>query len=258
MDTQEIVIALLTAASSLVAGLLGAGGDIIFVPLLLYGLPAITGDGLAVHTVTALSLIGSLASTGGGGLKHLRDGRIDRAATRLAWPALAGAALVGGAISRLVPSTALLAAFAVVTTGAAVLLALPATERPASEMRRDDRVALALMAASGLLCGAVGVGGGFLIIIILLHRLGLPAATARSTGLLLTFFTAAPAALGKTLSGQMIWGPVPGIVIAAVGGVWLGAHLSRFVPGRALRWALTLLVVVLSARVWMGVLGPAA
>jgi uncharacterized membrane protein YfcA len=58
---QEIVVALLSAVSAFIAGLLGAGGDILYVPLLLYGLPALAGDGLNVHAVTALSLVGSLA-----------------------------------------------------------------------------------------------------------------------------------------------------------------------------------------------------
>jgi hypothetical protein len=38
-----------------------------------------------------------------------------------------------------------------------------------------DLVASGLVLYSGLECGAVGVGGGFLIITILLHRVHLPA-----------------------------------------------------------------------------------
>lgn len=251
---QEIVVALLSGFCSFIAGLLGAGGDILYVPLLLYGLPAITGSGLAVHTVTALSLVGSLASTGGGGVKHWLDARVDRQTMRTAWPMLAVGALVGGALSRLLPATALLAIFAVVTSAAAILLFLPVTET-VRQARPRDLVASGLMLTSGLVCGAVGVGGGFLIITILLHRLHLPASLARTTGLALTFFTAAPAVLGKAMSGQMAWAPVPFIVVAALVGVWAGAHASALVRERALRPALALLVIVLGVRVWLSVLG---
>jgi uncharacterized protein len=249
---QEIVVALLSALSSFIAGLLGAGGDILYVPLLLYGLPVIAGAGLPVHTVTALSLVGSLASTGGGGLKHWIDGRVDPRAMRSAWMMLASAALVGGAVSRFVSAQALLIVFALVTTAAAVLLFLPATEWRHGPAQRDP-LAAGLMFGTGLVCGAVGVGGGFLIVTILLHRHHMPGALARSTGLALTFFTAAPALIGKALSGQMTWSPVPWIVLAALAGVWIGAHAGGVVPGRALRWALAVLVVVLGVRVWVSV-----
>ncbi|MBA2636679.1 MAG: sulfite exporter TauE/SafE family protein, partial [Solirubrobacterales bacterium] len=46
---QELVVALLAGVSAFVAGLLGAGGDILFVPLLLYGLPALAGDPLDIQ-----------------------------------------------------------------------------------------------------------------------------------------------------------------------------------------------------------------
>lgn len=251
---QDVVIALLSALSGLIAGVLGAGGDILYVPLLLYGLPALAGQGLPVHTVTALSLVGSLASTGSGGLAHLRAGRVDTSALSPAWVALSVGALAGGVLSHAIASDVLLLAFAVVTTLAAVLLFLPAGEDPAPTRRRRDSIATALLGASGLLCGAVGVGGGFLIITILLHRSRLPMHLARGTGLLLTFFTAAPALAGKAATGQVLWAAVPFIVVPGLVGAVVGARLGAFLPSRVLRWALAVLVIVLSARVWLTVI----
>jgi uncharacterized membrane protein YfcA len=251
---QEVVVALLSALSAFIAGLLGAGGDILYVPLLLYGLPAIAGDGLPVHTVTALSLVGSLASTGSGGFEHYRAGRVDTAALSPAWAALAVGALAGGVLSRAVSSSALLLAFAIVTTAAAVLLFMPPGGSAEPTRRRGDPVAAALLAASALLCGAVGVGGGFLIITVLLHRSRLPMQMARGTGLALTFFTAAPALAGKALTGQVLWEAVPFIVVAGLVGAVAGSRAGGRLPTRALRWALASLVVVLSVRVWATVL----
>ncbi|MDP9401500.1 MAG: TSUP family transporter, partial [Actinomycetota bacterium] len=146
---QEVVVGLLAAASSLVAGVLGAGGDILLVPLLLYALPALAGDPLDVHAVAALSLVGSIASTGSGGLRHLLEGSLDRVAL---WPAaglLAGGALAGGLLSPLVADRSLLAVFAVVTTAAALLLLVPPGRglAPAGAPRaRRDALAAALLA----------------------------------------------------------------------------------------------------------------
>ena len=254
---HELAAGALAALASFVAGVLGAGGDILFVPLLLYALPAITGSALPVHSVTALSLVGSLASTGGGGLKYWRDGRLDEAVMSAGWKPLAAGALVGGVLSRVVPSTALLAVFAVLTTAAVVLLLVPTKEATAPERVPRDGVATALLVGVGLICGAVGVGGGFLIITVLLHRLHLPVALASATGLALTSFTAAPALAGKVLTGQLTWGPVPFIVGGAVAGVWLGARAGAGIPARVLRFALATLVMVLSVRVWFTVWGSA-
>jgi uncharacterized membrane protein YfcA len=112
-----------------------------------------------------------------------------------------------------------------------------------------------LLFGTGLLCGAVGVGGGFLIITVLLHRLRLPTPMARGTGLALTFFTAAPALAGKAATGQVLWSAVPFIVLPGLVCAVAGSRVSGLLPGGFLRWALASLVVVLSVRVWANVLG---
>ncbi len=136
-----------------------------------------------------------------------------------------------------------------------ILLLVPPKESRSHERLPRDRVATALLVGVGLICGAVGVGGGFLIITVLLHRMHLPVALASATGLALTSFTAAPALAGKALTGQLMWSPVPFIVVGAFAGVWLGARAGRRLPPRALRWALATLVMVLSVRVWFTVWG---
>jgi uncharacterized protein len=252
---QELVIALLSGLSAFIAGVLGAGGDILYVPLLLYALPALTGGALSVHTVTALSLVGSLSSTGSGGLQHHRAGRVDTEALSSSWLMLAAGALAGGLGSRAVSPAALLTAFAIVTTGAAVLLLAHPRGSAAPARRSRDPVAAGLLVGTGLLCGAVGVGGGFLIITVLLHRMRLPTPMARGTGLALTFFTAAPALAGKAVTGQVLWAAVPFIVLPGLVCAVIGSRASGLLPGGFLRWALASLVVVLSVRVWANVLG---
>ncbi len=116
---------------------------------------------------------------------------------------------------------------------------------------------MGLLVAAGLVCGAVGVGGGFLIVAVLLYRMRLPMHAAKGTGLLLTVATAAPALLGKALTGPVPWSAVPWLVVAAVVGAVVGARPGAPIPGWALRWALAGLVTVLSARVWLDVLGRA-
>jgi uncharacterized membrane protein YfcA len=255
---QEIVVALLAAVSAFIAGLLGAGGDILYVPLLLYGLPALTGDGLTVHAVTALSLVGSLASTGSGGVHYCRAGGVDTEALWPAWVMLALGAAAGGVLSSEISAGALLLAFAIVTTAAAGMLFVTPSEDAEARRRGADPLAGALLFGGALLCGAVGVGGGFLIITILLHRMRLPMDKARGTGLLLTFFTAAPAFAGKAATGQVLWSPVPFVLLTGVACAVVGSRASTLVPSRILRWALASLVVILCVRVWLDVFSEEA
>jgi uncharacterized membrane protein YfcA len=255
MSEASLVIGVagLAVASSFVAGLLGAGGDILSVPLMLYVLPVLSGGSLEIHAITALTLVQSLASTGGGGVKHYLDGRVQRRALRAAAPPLAAGALVGGLLSRVVPGYGLLVAFALVTSMAAAFLLRREQASGAPVAKVQDRGATGLLVATGLLCGTVGVGGGFLIILILLYRMRMPMQVAKGTGLALTVCTAAPALAGKIATGQLIWLPVPAIAVAAVVGAVVGSRASAPLPAWLLRAGLAILVIVLAARVWITV-----
>lgn len=249
------IVALSLVASS-VAGLLGAGGDILFVPLLLYALPALGVGSLDVHTVGALSLVQSLASTGSGGAVHYLDRRIHHASLRAAAIPLAVGALAGGALSRLVDGTVLVALFAIITSVVVVLLLVPLPPAPPRSGERRDPVALCLFGATAVVCGLVGVGGGFLIVTILLYRMRMSMQVAKGTALALTVCTAAPGLVGKVVTGQLAsWAPVPVIIaVAALGGI-LGARVSASLSAKSLRLGLAALVIVLSARMWIGVVG---
>jgi uncharacterized protein len=251
-----IGIAALSLVAASVAGLLGAGGDILYVPLLLYVLPAFGGTALDVHTVGALSLVQSLASTGSGGVVHYIDDRIHHPSFRAAVIPLAAGALAGGVLSRLVAGSILVALVAMVASVVAVLLVVPVRLASPRSSEHRDPIAFGLLAATALVCGLVGVGGGFLIVTILLYRNRLSMQLAKGTALALTVCTAAPALLGKLLTGQLTdWAPVPVIVVAAVLGGILGARLSTALSPKALRVSLAALVVVLAARLWIGAIG---
>lgn len=248
-------IAALSLISGAVAGLLGAGGDILYVPLLLYALPAVGLGALDVHTIGALSLVQSMASTAGGGAVHYLDRRLDRGHLIRSAAPLALGALAGGLLSSLLAGGLLVLLFALITSSVIVLLALPVRPRAEPAPPAFDPVATGLLLATALICGIVGVGGGFLIVTILLRRARAPLHTAKGTALLLTVCTALPGLTGKIITGQLGSGtPVPVILAAGVVGGILGARISQPLPARALRWGLALLVGGLAARMWLTVI----
>ena len=244
-------LALLT---SFVSGLLGAGGAVLLIPLALYVLPLMAGTKLDPHQISGLVLVQSVAAGLGGGLGFRKHGNLD---SRLVWrygPVLAAGGLAGALLSALLPGRALLFAFAVVTSGAALLMLFrpPRAEAPATG--RHQAAAVAIFVAISLIGGTIGIGAGFLIIPVLLYLLAVPPRVASGTALVLIIFLTAPALLGKAVTGQLVWAPAAFMAVAAVLGSRLGAHLSPRVPVTPLRLGLAGLVALLAVRVWLDLL----
>ena len=253
MDWQLIGgVGVLGFASSLVNGVLGAGGAIVLIPLFLYGLPALTGRRLETHAVTGLTLVASAASALGGGLGHRGSGHLDLQPMWRHGAVLAVGSLAGAVGSALVSGRVLLILFGCVTVAAAVVLAFDSREGPAARPR--PLLADALFLAIGVLGGALGVGAGFLIIPVMIHLLRIPSRTAQATGLVVLGFTVLPALVGKAATGQLPWAPVPLLFGAAVAGSWLGALLSLRLPDSGLRWGLVGVVALMGVRVWVDLL----
>jgi uncharacterized membrane protein YfcA len=249
-------IAALSLISAAVAGLLGAGGDILYIPLLLYALPVLAGGLLNIHEIGALALVQSIASTGGGGAVHLIDRRVDRPTLWRAAPPLAVGALIGSVLSRFLASGVLLVMFGAITSAVVLLLLMPVRAQAPGGKAPSKPITFGLFGATALVCSMVGIGGGFLIVTILLYRLRMQMETAKGTALTLTVCTAVPGLVGKVITEQLVsWATVPVIIVAATSGGILGARFSTRLSATTLRLGLAVLVAVLSVRVWFGALG---
>lgn len=241
-------LGLVTLAASFANGALGAGGAILFVPLALYVLPAM-GTRLDPHQVTALSLVQGLCAFTAGGITYGRRGQVAYQQIWLSGIPLAAGGLAGGLLSAVAPGSLLVLLFALVVTAATVLLLVP----PREGRRRGRGAQLAaasLLLGIGGIGGAVGVGAGVLVIPVLLHVLGLPQRTAAGTGLVLPACISGPAFLGKAVSGQVPWGLVPAVVVAALAGVTVGSLAQRALAPPVLRTGLAVLTGVLAFAMW--------
>lgn len=225
----------------------------LLIPLALYVVPWMAGGRLDPHQVSGLVLVQSVASALGGGFGHSRHGHVDE---RLLWtygPLLALGGVAGALGSALLPGRALLLIFAIVTTGAAVLMLF--RPRAVPEIRHRHRIlAGAILFVIALLGGAIGVGASFLTIPAMLYLLGVDGRVASGTALAMSIFLVGPALLGKVVTGQIIYEPAIFIAVAAAIGSRLGAHLSRHVPVARMRLGLAGLIGLLAMRVWADLL----
>ena len=214
-------------------GVFGAGGAAFATPVLaLFGVPG------AVAVAAPLPAMLPTAVAGASG--HLRRGDLDR---RVAGLAIAGGlpgTLLGGLASGVVsgPTLLVLSGVLLFVVGARVVLPDPAghADRCAGRLRRTDLI-LAMSFAVGLLTGLLANGGGFLLVPAFIIVLGLSAAAAAGTSLVVAGVLSLPTLLVHWQLGHIDWrvaalfaaGSLPG----TAAGLWLVPRIRVEVARRA-------------------------
>lgn len=243
-------------------GLLGAGGSILAIPALVYGV------GLPLSAAIPTSLLVVAVSAAGGLVARWRSKVIRWPVALVFAAASVPAAFAGTALGKLLPDRWLLAAFAVLMAVVAVRMLTTAPERDGACRTGGGGVnwrsclpkALAVGAVVGVLTGLFGVGGGFVIVPALTMLLGLTAPEAVATSLVVIVLTS----LGGLAAHA---GTVPDLdfgVALSFAGVALLASLvaGRFgsrLPEQTVRRTFAYLVLVVAAGVAVAaVFAPAA
>jgi uncharacterized protein len=252
------------ALIGLLLGSLGAGGSILAVPVLVYGL----GQGPYAATTGSLVVVGSTAAVAAVAAHRAGNVRLDRGLV-FATAALAGTA-VGAHASGRVPEHVLLAAFAGLMLAVAVVMAVRRTAAPSAagpvlafrpfrcECPRALQVA-ATATAAGLATGFLGVGGGFLVVPALTLALGMGIREAAGTSLVVITVTSTVALAVRLDAGARVeWAPVLLLAGSAVVAAVLGARLGPRLAADSMRRAfIGLLVLVAGLTIWQAVPGLA-
>ncbi len=240
-------------------GALGAGGSMLAVPVLVYGLgqtplEATTGS-LVIVGVTALA--GVFAAASGG---YVRFGQ----GLGFGLVAIVGAA-VGAKLSTDVDGGHLMVAFSLVMLIAGGLMVFrqlrgeadgvgPGIDDPiitfsptfACQCPRALKVVVAATIV-GLVTGLLGVGGGFLVVPALVLGLSMPMRDAVGTSLLVIALTSASALMVRVGVGvSPDWGLVALLTFASTIAGFVGAWGARKLDARYLARALAGLLVVVA------------
>ncbi len=233
-------------------GLLGAGGSILAVPALVFGV------GLPLHAAIPASLVVVGASSAAALVPRLRQ-RVIRWPVALVFGAAGIPAAFGGtAVGRLLPERWLMLGFAVLMVIVAVRMLRGESDHGGACRTYEGRVnwrsclpkALIAGAAVGFLTGLFGVGGGFVIVPALIMLLGLATAEAVATSLVIITINAAS---GLTAHAGVAAG-LDHLTIAAFAAAAMAASLAagRFaakIPARPLRLGFAVLVLIVAAGV---------
>ncbi|MFY0408390.1 sulfite exporter TauE/SafE family protein [Solicola sp. PLA-1-18] len=247
MDPAQIAVAI-TAGLVIGAllGLVGAGGSILAIPVLVYGLD------LDVQSAVPASLVvvGSAALVAA--LPRLRH--------QIRWgPALVigavgiPAAWAGSTVARHTPDRLLLSIFIALMLAAALRMLVRDDERPGPCQLPSGGTDWAhclphsglLGLAVGFLTGLVGVGGGFLIVPAL--ALGVGIETAIGTSLVIITINSAAGLTSHLAQGTMPWDVVSAFAPATVLTSLVATRLRHHVPQTVVRKSLATIVLAVAA-----------
>ncbi len=240
---QLLILGLLGLFGGMLSGLVGIGGGAIFVPALVYvagwDIKEAVGASLVITVFTALS----------GTLRGLRsEDSADWRVFALFSSVVAPSTLAGVAVSRFSPDVVVQLVFATFL----LVLAYP-TARGRSETSGDRRIHPAFVMVAGvgigILAGLVGIGGAALTIPLMILGFGLRFKVAAATSLAMNFLTGVAGAAGYLATGVVQLGSLPGLILGAMLGAWVGVAFRDRVPEAAIRRGFAVFMVFTALRI---------
>ena len=245
--------AILAVFIGMAVGLLGGGGSILTTPLLIYvvGFDAKQAIAASLFVVGVTSIFGLIS--------HARAGRVVWRIGLLFGSAGMVGAFIGGQIGARLPSTLLLAAFAVMmgVTAVAMIRGRKQVAGTAHKGLPLFRILLDGLVV-GFVTGLVGAGGGFLVVPALALLAGLPMPRAVATSLLVVAMKSFAGLAGYlfTFGGDSIvslnpatefnWPVIMIITAAAVVGALIGSAIVARIHPDKLRKAFGYFVLVMA------------
>ncbi|MFO0677004.1 MAG: sulfite exporter TauE/SafE family protein [Polyangiaceae bacterium] len=236
---MTVVVALLSLAIGIVLGMLGGGGSILTLPMLVYvaGVDAKAAIAMSLFVVGSTSVVGAVL--------HARAGRVRGfVGTAFGVAAMVGA-YGGGRVAHAIPSTVLLATFALLmlVTAVAMLRGRPAGGEGTRPPTLHRIALLGLLVGS--LSGLVGAGGGFLIVPALVLFGGLAMRDAVGTSLFVIALQSFAGFAGHATHVTLDTNLTAMVTGSSVLGTFLGTFLATKVPTDALRRGFAWLVLAM-------------
>ncbi|MFT7285023.1 MAG: putative membrane protein YfcA [Nonlabens sp.] len=245
MDIVEILGFTGAFLIGLILGLIGGGGSILTVPILVYAL----SFNPVIATAYSLFVVGSSAAVGA--IKNMMKGKVDfKTAFTFAIPAFIAIYLTRAFLIPSVPdelfevngfvvtkNLGIMMFFAIVMLFAAIGMIAHNTPRVTQEYKYQPPKLLLIIYSLiiGFVTGAVGAGGGFLIVptLVIFAKLSMKKAVATSL-----FIVAINSLIGFTGDMQhtaVEWGFLIPFTSLSIVGIFAGIWLSKFIDGKKLK-----------------------
>jgi len=200
-----MLVAIPSALSAFLSGLLGIGGGLVLAPLLLYLPPVVGAAALPVKLITGLTILQTVAGGILGTLRHRRHGNVSWRLVRIMGPVGGIASFSGALVSGGTSDHVLLVIFAGFALAGAIALLLPVQSQQGAidDLHVNVPLACGIAAVLGFFGGMVGIGAIAFTLSALVYLLRIPARVAIGTSLAIGLFSAVAALAGKLATAQI-------------------------------------------------------
>ncbi|MGE4489971.1 MAG: sulfite exporter TauE/SafE family protein [Kiritimatiellales bacterium] len=254
-----ITLLILGLLGGFLSGMLGVGGAVIMIPLMLTVPPLVGAGELTMTEVAGLSMIQVLVSSVSGMIIHKKNNFVNgRVLVSVGIP-MGIFALFGAYLSKHMGDRILLLFFGFLVLVAFIMLLLKKEKNevstaPAEEFQFRLIPSLLIGAFVGFMSGAVGAGGGFILIPLMVTVLRVPLKVTVGTSLGIVFIGALTGSIGKILSMQVSLMTVIPLIIGSIPAAQLGAKCSKAMKPSTVRYLLLAVVFLSAAKVWWKIL----
>lgn len=236
-------------------GLIGSGGSILTVPILVYiiGIEAVAATGYSLFVVGVTALVGAVRNA----MAHQVD---FRAVAAFGIPSLIAAFVTRAFLIPVIPEVlmqepfvlskgkALLLLFGIVMAFAALKMIRSKAPEPSVTPASAGRLTLTGV-FTGILAGAVGAGGGFLIIPALVFLAALPMKKAIGSSLTIIAIQSLAGFAGDVGHLNTDWNFLLPFSASAIAGILMGMVLAKRIPGEKLKVAFGYFVLVMAGAI---------
>lgn len=246
LTTVQTVLALISGGLvGFTLGLIGGGGSILAVPLLIY-VVGIHDTHVVIGTTALAVAVNAFTNL----IPHWRAGHVRwKVAIAFAIPGAVGA-VFGSMIGKIVDGKALLFLFAILMLVIAVkmLRTKPSDSNHNVGHGMNLRRVLGTGAATGIVSGFFGIGGGFLIVPGLMFATGMAMIEAIGSSLFSVGTFGLTTAVSYAISGLIDWWVVAlyvfGGIVGGVGGTLLSSHIGK--NKRTLQVVFSMIIIVVA------------
>jgi uncharacterized membrane protein YfcA len=253
-----LFLALVGVFVGFLSGMLGIGGGIIMFPLLLYVPPLLGFGGIAIKSITGLTMVQGFFSALAAMFYYHKNALVNKSLVTTLGLSLFLSSLIGSLVSKYVPDGPLLMVFGALAFIAAVMMLIPRSylhdEMTEEQVVFHKTTAIAIGVIIGFSIGLVGQGGAFILIPMMLYVLKIPLRVALGSTLAIGLFSSSAGLVGKVATGQVPYLMAIPLIIGAMPAARWGSIVGKKTNTRFLRWLLAAIISATAVKVWMDII----